>query len=195
MSFPTIPNLPYLGLCNHPKHNIESKSSMLSFHPTGVVVEIVGTTASDRGRSCEEHDCCGEVLKEDVVVRLRKVQIRVNGKEETAIAAVWVTDGCDRCCVGFLQRHMVPHADVYDRALAQVTSVLLDDKTRCNSSERAMFHKMRGCCRATIISTISSNEQVESDSDSEEDSDDNTDDDPLQTQQFTPQKRALEESP
>ncbi len=58
-------------------------------HPSGVMVEIVGTERGDQGRSCEEHDVnCGEVLAEDVVVRLRKVQILVEGKEETAIAAV-----------------------------------------------------------------------------------------------------------
>ena len=48
----------------------------------------------------------------------------VDGREETAIAAVWVTDGIDRCCVGFLKRHMVRHAACFDGALAQVTRVL-----------------------------------------------------------------------
>jgi hypothetical protein len=58
------------------------------FHPTGVVVEIIGTEVGDRGRSCEEHpNNCGKMLAEDVVVRLRKVQIQVEGQEETAIAA------------------------------------------------------------------------------------------------------------
>ena len=52
------------------------------------------------------------------MVRLRKVQLIVDGKEETAIAAIWVTDGMDRCRVGFLQRHMVKHAARYDGALA-----------------------------------------------------------------------------
>ncbi len=41
------------------------------FHPkNGVVVEIVGTEMDDRGCSCEEHSNCGEVMAEDVVVRL-----------------------------------------------------------------------------------------------------------------------------
>ena len=71
-------------------------------HPSGVVVEIVGTERGDQGRSCEEHHInCGEVLAEDVVVRLRKVQVLVEGKEETVIAAVWINDGIDRCHVGF----------------------------------------------------------------------------------------------
>ncbi len=38
------------------------------YHPPGIVVEIVGTDAGDRGRTCEEHpDNCGVVLEEDVV--------------------------------------------------------------------------------------------------------------------------------
>jgi hypothetical protein len=65
---------------------------------------------SCQGRSCEEHEICGEVMEEDVVVRLRKIQLMVEGKEETAIVAIWVTDGIDRCRVGFLSRHMVRHA-------------------------------------------------------------------------------------
>ena len=43
-------------------------------HPSGVVVEIVGTSMHDCGRSCKEHDVCGSVLTEDSVVRLRKTQ-------------------------------------------------------------------------------------------------------------------------
>ena len=55
-------------------------------HPTGVGVEIVGIDKGDRGRSCEEHDVCGEVVEEDTLLRLRREQILVDGKEETAIA-------------------------------------------------------------------------------------------------------------
>jgi hypothetical protein len=81
-----------------------------SFHPSGVVVEIVGTGMGDRGCSCEEHpNNCGEVLAGDVVVRLCKVQIVVDGCKETAIGAYWVSDGIDCCRVGFLPCHMVKH--------------------------------------------------------------------------------------
>jgi hypothetical protein len=94
------------------------------FHLIGVVVKIVGMEVSDRGRSCEKHSKWGEVMAKDVVMRLLKVQIQVEGWEETAIAAYWVTDGVDCCCVGFLQFHMVRQAACYDGALAQVTCVL-----------------------------------------------------------------------
>ena len=80
------------------------------------------------------------------------MQIQAGGGEETAIAVVWVTDGMDRCRVGFLQRHMVPYAEQYDGALAQVTKVLSADDG--DTAERRSFHKNRGCCYATIISQL-----------------------------------------
>ncbi len=104
------------------------------FHPTSVVVVIVGTEMDDRGRSCEEHRNCSEVMAEDVVVRLRKVQIQGKGREETTIATYWVTDGVNRCCVGFLQRHMVKQAARFDGALAQVTRVFNADPTCCDTA-------------------------------------------------------------
>ena len=79
-------------------------------HPCNILVEIVGTTVSSQGHSCKEHEICGKVLKEDKVVRLRKLQLMVEGKEETAIKAIWVTNGVNCCHVGFVPCHMVKHA-------------------------------------------------------------------------------------
>ena len=70
-------------------------------HPLGIVVKIVGIEKSNRGHSCEEHDVCGEVVEEDTLLRLRREQILVDGKEETVIACYWVTNGFDHCRVGF----------------------------------------------------------------------------------------------
>jgi hypothetical protein len=118
-------------------------------------VKIVGTEAGDRGRTCKEHTVnCSEVLEEDVVVRLWKVQVVVDGREETAIAAIWVTDGIDRCRVGFLKRHMVHHAARFDGALSQVTRVFSSDPGSCDSAEHWIYHHDRGCCLATIISSL-----------------------------------------
>jgi hypothetical protein len=75
----------------------------MSFHPTGITVDIFGIELNTQGRSCEEHDIRGRsLIAEDAVVRFRKVQIIVNGKEDSAIAAYHVSDGIDRCRVGFL---------------------------------------------------------------------------------------------
>jgi hypothetical protein len=107
----------------------------------------------DRGCTCEEHpDNCGEVLASDVLECLRKVQIVVDGCKETAIAAYWVSDGIDCCCVGFLPCHMVKHAVHYDGVLAQeVTHVFSNNPTCSDSAERCTFHKNKGCCLAAII--------------------------------------------
>ncbi len=125
------------------------------------MVEIVGIEEGNRGRSCEEHDVCGSVIDEDVVVRLRKVQVLVDGKEETAIAAYWVTDGEDRCRVGFLQRHMVAYAARYDGALAQVTRVLGPNAGVFDTAERRLHYKNKGCCFATILTHLTVMEKVE----------------------------------
>ena len=65
----------------------------MAFHPSGITLDIVGINASDQGRSCEIHKFCGVVLEVDIVIRLRTIQILVNGKEETAIAAYRVSGG------------------------------------------------------------------------------------------------------
>ncbi len=88
------------------------------------------------------------------MAHLWKVQVVVDGKEETAIAAVWVTDGIDCCHVGFLKHHMVQHAVHFDGAMAQVTRVFSSDPGSCDSVECQMYHHNRGCCLATIISCL-----------------------------------------
>ncbi len=94
------------------------------------------------------------VLKEDMVVLLLRVQVFVEGREETAIACIWVTDGVDRCRVGFLMRHMVVHAMRYDGALVQVTRIYSGNADECSTAERRLFHAKRGCCDAAIISCL-----------------------------------------
>ena len=78
----------------------------------------------------------------------------MDGKEETSIACYWVTDGIDRCRVGFLKRHMVKHAWRFDGALVQVTKVLSADPHCCDSAERKMYHHNHGCALGTIVSAI-----------------------------------------
>ncbi len=70
-----------------------------------------------------------------MVVRLRKVQVLVEGHEEAAIACYCVTDGIDCCCIGFLMCHMVAHAERYDGALAQVTRILIADESEFSREE------------------------------------------------------------
>ena len=74
----------------------------MSHHPWGQTVKSFGIKSPTNGCCCEEHTICGAVLKEGSVVRFRKVQVIMNKKEESAIAAFWVSDGVDQCHVSFL---------------------------------------------------------------------------------------------
>mgnify|MGYP003390063798 CR=1 FL=1 len=88
------------------------------------------------------------MLQIDSVVRFRAEQIVVNGKEETALAVFWVTDGVDRCKVGFLSRHLVKHKDHYDGKTAQIVEFL---ETLTCPSARAKSHCNKGVARAVLL--------------------------------------------
>ncbi len=83
-----------------------------SRHPSGIILDVVGTAGTDRGRSCKEHTCCSDVLENNVLVKLRCEKILVPDniarqgkmKEEMAVTVNWVSDGIDCCHVGFLPR-------------------------------------------------------------------------------------------
>jgi hypothetical protein len=94
------------------------------------------------------------VLKEDIVVRLRKILLMVEGKKEAVIAAILMTDRINCCHVGFVPRHMVRHAAQYNGALAQVTRVFSSDSETCDSTERRLFFKNKGYCCTMIILTL-----------------------------------------
>ena len=132
---------------------------MASFHPTAVTLEIVGLESNTQGRSCDMHATCGCLVKEDVVLRLRKVQVVVEGMEESAIAAYHVSDGVDSCRVGFLKRHLVKHSKQYEGALVQVTEVysgLSESPTK-----RRLFHRNIGCCQCAIITPLPKESRME----------------------------------
>ena len=137
-------------------------------HPSGVVVDVVGTNRRDRGRSCEEHPngCGAAVLADDVVVRVRKVQILVESgflgqgkmREETALTVNWVSDGIDRCRIGFLPKAYVPHAKMWDGALCQV--VFVDAADNPSLIVRRKFNHCCGYARVAVISAIGGDVKV-----------------------------------
>ena len=101
------------------------------------------------------------VIDEDFVVCMQKVQVLVNGMEETAIAAYRVTDRQDCWRVGFLQRHMVAYAPHYNGALVQVRRVLGPNAGVFDTTKRRLNHKNKGYCFATIITALTVMEKVE----------------------------------
>ena len=84
-------------------------------HPTGIVVDIVGTEESSQGRTCDDgKTACGSLLVTVSLVRFWQVQVLVDDVEETALAVYLISEGIDRYRVGFLQRFLVKHKKKYD---------------------------------------------------------------------------------
>ena len=99
----------------------ELRATIMGYHLVGITVDIVGINSGDRGRSSEEHEVCGSILKLDMVVRIKREQVVVDGMEETALTVNWVCNGIDRCRVGFLRKALVKHHKKYNGRLVQIT--------------------------------------------------------------------------
>ena len=123
----------------------------MSYHPRGDTVEIVGVNSPTNGRSCEEHHICGEVVIEDVVLCLRKVQVQMNQQEQSTIAVFWVSDGIDCCHIGYLPKAYVKNWKQYDGALVQVIEVYSADSDSPMKSQK--YHRNHGLAMAMIISS------------------------------------------
>jgi hypothetical protein len=59
-------------------------------------------------------------VKTMLFVSAKSTPLTINGKEASVIAAYVVSDGIDRCRVGFLPRHLLKHWERYDGVLAQI---------------------------------------------------------------------------
>ena len=75
----------------------------------------------------------------------------VDGAEKTALACRWVTDGIDQCCVGFLPKHCLRHAALYEGKLVQVIKMYKDSDS---PSKRERCHKNKGACLAAHINSV-----------------------------------------
>ena len=85
------------------------------------------------------------------LVQLRKHQVYINGHEQRVVGVYWVSDGVDRCLVGYLLRHQVKHLNKLEGGLCQVTEVYSD-----NSDSPTKQHKHKknfGCAIAAIVSS------------------------------------------
>jgi hypothetical protein len=70
------------------------------------------------------------------------------GNEESALAVYWISDGIDRCRVGFLPRHLLKQWQQYDGRIAQVVELYRgsDSPTKKRKNVRNC-----GCCEAVLI--------------------------------------------
>ena len=90
----------------------------------------------------------------------------IDGVEETALAVYLVSEGIDRCWVGFLRRFLVKHKKKYDGQLAQITDILgseLESPSDCHK-----YHRNKGYCHAVLLKTVPFSQHLSSGEDEEE---------------------------
>ena len=75
----------------------------------------------------------------------------MHGVYVQAMAVYWVSEGIDRCRVGFLPRYVLSHAAEYDGKLLQVTELY---KHHTASTLRKKNERNHGVCLCALIDTV-----------------------------------------
>ena len=104
---------------------VESSGTFVDPNIVGSDVEVVGTGESQRGRSCGEHNVCGNALVQGgSYVCFGKARFAwCDGKEENVVEVFHVKEGRKMCKVGYLAKHLAFCADRYDGLCARITEV------------------------------------------------------------------------
>jgi hypothetical protein len=111
------------------------------------MVDIVGTSAEDRGCNCPHNACCGMQLQVGSTVCFRQEQlIYCKGREEDVLAVYLVGDSMMTCKVGFLPHHLAVRANAYNGLYAPIVSIYSNRST--NMLKRDKFWHKKGCCVA-----------------------------------------------
>ena len=175
---------------------LKKKVTMATFVSCAVVA-VFGIEDSQFGCSCEHHPICGVNVDYDTLLRFKTVVIpsgkphewkqffliisthpvfEFTGRHQntTILAAIWVTDGMDRCIVGYVDpRALVVRMHLEGR-LGQVTDIF-SLSSSATKNRYSMAHK--GVCLASLIDNYlpgddlinSCLDAVESDESEEED--------------------------
>ena len=102
---------------------------MMDPNLVGSQVEVVGTTESQCGRSCRDHNCCGAaLLRVGSHVCFRKTRFAWrNGKEEDVLEVYFLEEGLQKCKVGYLAKHLAFRANRYNKLCAHIVEAYSGD--------------------------------------------------------------------
>lgn len=71
-----------------------------------VIVEVVGVSISLGGRSCDDHNICGESVKVGDHLICRVSSTIIEGARERCVKVFKFNNGIQSCHIGFLPRYM-----------------------------------------------------------------------------------------
>ena len=121
------------------------------------MLTIVGMSSSLYGCSCVFHDVCGDNVDFDTVIRFTKKIVEVeesvgNRKRrfepQEIVAAVWLTDGEERCIVGRLPSKYDHLSEELEGRCAQVVDLFAFSPSR---SKRLHSYQNQGSGYARLI--------------------------------------------
>ena len=119
-------------------------------------IEIVGFTARNNGRSCNNHHCCGESLVIDAHNNGIGTMLRLRLTAQNELSAHTILgDGSDGCRVGFTFQSFANNNGVfYDGSIVELVDVYTADSE--DKSERRKFYSCKGYSLARVVKTDTS---------------------------------------
>ena len=114
--------------------------------------EIVGLKGTSNGRSCVSHDCCGEHVNLDDLVRFRLSVADVDGKIEEAIHVVRIQDGTESCTIGFLPRNIVKSRK--DKFIGKFAQIIELYKYSESAVKHQKSHRNKGVASFCLLDDI-----------------------------------------
>ena len=102
------------------------------------------------------HDCCGEHIYPDYLIRFKLSVVDVDGKTEEAIKVVRVRDGTESCTIGFLPRNIVKSGK--DRFVGKFAQIIELYEHSDNTTMRRKSNRNKGVASFRLLKDIQEQE-------------------------------------
>ena len=122
--------------------------------------EILGLRGTTNGRSCEQHACCGEIVRPNDCVQFKAAVVLIDGVDQAGIKAVLILDGTELCTIDFLGKNisaLKKTSDKFvlsDKFVNMFTQVIELYDSRENAAKRAKSHNNLGVCSFRLLEDI-----------------------------------------
>ena len=116
--------------------------------------EILGLRGTTNGRSCEQHACCGAIVRPNDCVWFKAAVVPIDGVDQAGIKAVLILDGTELCTVGFLGKNIAALKKTSDKFVNNFAQVIELYDSSENAAKRAKSHNNLGVCSFRLLEDI-----------------------------------------